>query len=1729
MPTPPLQIIQIPPPHIKYTLLKRLFKRLAWVLLILFALTEGLNLLLPLLPVNNFICRKIEQEVSHQTGLRFSVKTFRFQWHLWQGIRTQLTGLQVLPTAVTTKLLPWQLTVRQLTVGVDVIALVFNGGTYALQRIELEQPALQFNGIAGVNTFIKTVDILTKKPPPPHTPRWVNQLALEASQAAVTLTPIQPKHQTPLPNLLLVIPHVQANFQQATKTDPILLQFNSLQTQWFTQSHQYRKPLGSLQATARFRFELPNPNEPNSTNWQQFWHFFQALKIVNVASSIPSVSTVVTTLHQLSILPSNPFQSTRIDAQPFSVKARIQQHANHQWQLSTTGATVLHLPEYLSSTLKNKQHRIQWEAITQVDKLTAQHARFRVDKAIFTHPYSHASIATKGSIALKDTVFNTPNTAVLGQLPIQIQAWGKLPNLQLLPPLFKQVTIPATPQTQPIQLRLKTGAFTFSNLLLKGCVKSPQIQSLTANIHRLTLQASTPHKLSPVVTTNGRIAWQQSGQVAGQLQSSFNAKRQEEAVTLSLSRKNNPSIPIQLVLEAPSLHSVTVMAWQPFGQDIVKPLLAKIPAFQWHNLSWGGVAQLYAQGTIHPTTQAFTLHRVQGGFKQWQTLLHKQPLVLVNGLWQWQPVQGFQPQLTVSLPNAIRQPWVTIGGRWHLHPSKHSGISLTTTPYAMDTLIHQVLLPVNQFLLPKNRPLVTMAQISQVLHQPLVQPWLSASIASQTTITPQALMLHQLRVDKLVNTGQLALQATVPWQALGGHSVSSDTRISAQWHHIPLEPIALGVQTNLISHYKVSSPVNLQHLTGTTNGTLTWQGQLPKQLALNTPQQLAWLRSLVGRVQVSNISGRITQHPLPFTLTPLTFKLQGLEVQPIKPVQFNWGPLQVSGIVALNTDKAQQRWLPNIALTLAPIPLATVQNQRSFYEPFFKQFAVAYPTLWRTEGSVAGQLEWQPVRKSPNAQLYLSNAGFYVPRTFAPIHGVTATFKVDLLQRTLTLPHPLFVQLGNSTILVPWLTLKNNNNQWHLGLQAQGRLHPRELNSLLGNNWYFQPTQYPWLADSWLGLKAQWGGNEQKNPPQVEANLSSVLQAEGDTHNKVVASPLAAETTATALLSTTEYDKTAPLSLATSLQNVTSLSVLQPSKLASISIKQPATPTLVRGIPKLITVVESSKTLLPNQPDEVVWYQQLGKTEPLKELARYPLSKTTQPLGTLALRFKGNLTQPQLQLGELRLLGRSEPLRFSASLDAPTQPHHLWSNQGRIWTEAPLALGSLATHTNNPTFQFESGTVQTNLHWQQADANPVGQLQLQGVQSKGLGLDNLDANAQFNPAQLVLTIPQFKAGGSDVSLQGTALLPQPFPVSFDTLNVTGKTFYVEGFLALLAQLTNTVVAPYKEGLPPTVRWIPERTISLPIQVESGTISLNEAIVNNILANDFTCQWKLFPNGFLALDAMQMAVASGTVTGQLSLSPSQRNTLSMKIMAEHVKANALARALLNAPNQVFGNLTGGIEFSTYGYSPVAMVQHANGKASFVIAQGRVPSLDKVERLLSTANVVRGGLLGLNASNLAFSIKGASRANSLRAISGDFQIVDGQLLTRNFLSDSKNLDLAMSGGVRLDNGIADLTIIGIMPQTVVSNSKFAKLGSLSLGQLFEYVPVLGYLPVGKNKKGLFDFIPGLGYIPGLGGVPGKTNSFQAQLKGPPDDPTSIKQLRWLRQSVVPKKAVSVPPSP
>ena len=57
----------------------------------------------------------------------------------------------------------------------------------------------------------------------------------------------------------------------------------------------------------------------------------------------------------------------------------------------------------------------------------------------------------------------------------------------------------------------------------------------------------------------------------------------------------------------------------------------------------------------------------------------------------------------------------------------------------------------------------------------------------------------------------------------------------------------------------------------------------------------------------------------------------------------------------------------------------------------------------------------------------------------------------------------------------------------------------------------------------------------------------------------------------------------------------------------------------------------------------------------------------------------------------------------------------------------------------------------------------------------------------------------------------------------------------------------------------------------------------------------------------------------------------------------MEANAVATTLLNLPNEVFGTLSGDVNFVSKGITNKELIQNSNGTADFKIVDGRLVRL------------------------------------------------------------------------------------------------------------------------------------------------------------------------------------------
>jgi hypothetical protein len=472
-----------------------------------------------------------------------------------------------------------------------------------------------------------------------------------------------------------------------------------------------------------------------------------------------------------------------------------------------------------------------------------------------------------------------------------------------------------------------------------------------------------------------------------------------------------------------------------------------------------------------------------------------------------------------------------------------------------------------------------------------------------------------------------------------------------------------------------------------------------------------------------------------------------------------------------------------------------------------------------------------------------------------------------------------------------------------------------------------------------------------------------------------------------------------------------------------------------------------------------------------------------------------NVEQTRFRVGQNSSVLLSGQVR---ELFTPLQRHMELS----LITEPILDLTALSQQVNQQVTEGLAGTIIANLKLI-LDADQIssqGHVTLNHVRSTELNLEDLDGTITFNGIKALLNINHFQFPGVDVGFTGVVddLLRYPLPIS--DFNVVGKQFIVSMYTEWLNHI---IVGKIRQGF--WEQFFPNtgHVGRIPFEINSGTLQIAEGIINNLIVEDFTSTLRVYPNTYFELGDVKAKSAGGFVSGHFAMNPRDNNFMVVHLDIDKMKANAVSRILLNVTNQIFGDLSGVIDYNTEGQSPEEFLANTNGFADLRIEDGRLPAIAKIENLLIAANTISGGLANLNLNSL-FRLAAPFNTNYFATLTGTFKIVEGIVYTDDLLSKGEDLDLTFKGTTRMVDGYSDMLIHGEMSRDI--SGVLGPLGQFSIGRLLGLIPPL---------RTLIGHIPGIGFVPGFGGPRGhKGVAFEVRIEGPALDPGSIKDFHWVQ---------------
>jgi uncharacterized protein involved in outer membrane biogenesis len=171
------------------------------------------------------------------------------------------------------------------------------------------------------------------------------------------------------------------------------------------------------------------------------------------------------------------------------------------------------------------------------------------------------------------------------------------------------------------------------------------------------------------------------------------------------------------------------------------------------------------------------------------------------------------------------------------------------------------------------------------------------------------------------------------------------------------------------------------------------------------------------------------------------------------------------------------------------------------------------------------------------------------------------------------------------------------------------------------------------------------------------------------------------------------------------------------------------------------------------------------------------------------------------------------------------------------------------------------------------------------------------------------------------------------------------------------------------------------------------------------------------DGVLSLLPLNLDIADGNMSSNIILDGSGKsgvNTIKakMKVTARHLKVNQLFPVMQELPATV-GEINGDASLSAVGNSVASLLGASNGEIKALINHGTISKLLLEEMGLNIGNIVIMHLVG-------------DKLVNLNCMAADFEVSNGLMQTRNFIVDTDDANIDISGNIDLAQEQLDLTI-------------------------------------------------------------------------------------------------------
>ena len=394
-------------------------------------------------------------------------------------------------------------------------------------------------------------------------------------------------------------------------------------------------------------------------------------------------------------------------------------------------------------------------------------------------------------------------------------------------------------------------------------------------------------------------------------------------------------------------------------------------------------------------------------------------------------------------------------------------------------------------------------------------------------------------------------------------------------------------------------------------------------------------------------------------------------------------------------------------------------------------------------------------------------------------------------------------------------------------------------------------------------------------------------------------------------------------------------------------------------------------------------------------------------------------------------------------------------------------------------------------------ANPIvtGMINIPSasIPSLQVGAKNLTINATKNLIDIYCG--QLDVADSAMNIVATMNSNMTKGIYIKTMEFNATNINADTLSSMLVNLPQSEIAPGTDT---------------GVTIANGKAKIERISSGTMVATNITSDFNMYNNLFKMTNISGIAYG-GKIVGNIDYNVLYSST-KINIQGRNLAAQSATYAFTGVKNLIEGTLDfDAINLTTIGMTENQIMQSLKGNVNFVVSNGQMGTLGKLENLLYAQNILANNILKTSMGAVAGAVK-VKKTGNFKYIKGQLTMRNGWALLDKVQTSGSAMSMYITGKYNILTNYANITVLGRLSNEVVD--VLGPIGKFSVNSLISSIPKIGNVSaslinqITTNPEG-----ENLSQLPELTPAQEKTKEYKVFIDGAVDSTSSVKYFKWL----------------